>query len=73
MEERIKNIYNDCARNFNKYLADHNMAAYNDRSQKLVEKYNKQSDIIDLLLWFAPRVNTLHEEWRNSNGSNSKC
>lgn len=73
MEERIKKIYNDCAKNFNQYLADHNMAAYNERSQALVEKYDKQSDIIDLLLWFAPRVNTLHEKWRNNNGSDSKC
>lgn len=70
MEERIKKIYNDCAKNFNQYLVDHNMAAYNVRSQQLVEKYDKKSDIIDLLLWFAPRVNALHEKWRSGNGSN---
>lgn len=61
MEERIKAIYNDCAKNFNKYLSDHDLAGYNHRSQELVIKYGRQSDIIDLLMWFAPRVNKLHE------------
>lgn len=70
MEKRIKNIYNDCARNFNKYLLDHDMTAYNMRSIDLMEKYGRQSDIADLLLWFAPRVNALHEEWRKQNAGN---
>lgn len=70
MEERIKSIYNDCARNFNKYLSDHDMTAYNMRSIDLMEKYGKQSDITDLLMWFAPRVNALHEEWRKKNVGN---
>lgn len=63
MEERIKAIYNDCAKNFSKYLADHSMAGYNKRSEELVKKYDNKSDIIDLLIWFAPRVNSIHQKW----------
>lgn len=68
MEERIKNIYNDCWKNYKTYLSDHDMAAYNVRSQELTEKYECREDIIDLLLWFAPKVQTLHDMWRRSNG-----
>lgn len=63
MEERIKSIYNDCARSFNKYLSDHDMAAYNKRSLELIERYDGKNDIVNLLLWFAPVVNQIHEEY----------
>lgn len=69
MEERvksIKNIYNDCAKNFNQYLIDHDMAAYNKRSEGLVEKYKGHDDVVDLLFYFAPRVNELHRKWREN-------
>ena len=69
MEERIKNIYNDCWKSYKEYLSNHDMTGYNKRSIELMEKYNG-SDIADLLLWFAPRVNMLHEEWRKKNGNN---
>ena len=29
MEERIKAMYNDCAKAFNNYLSNHNMLQYN--------------------------------------------
>lgn len=63
MEERIKYIYNDCWANYKAYLSDHDMAAYNQRSKELQEKYGCMADITDLLLWFAPRVNALHQVW----------
>lgn len=70
MEERIKNIYNDCWKSYKEYLRDHDMYAYNNRSIMLTEKYGNGSDLVDLLLWFAPRVNMLHEEWRKQNAGN---
>lgn len=50
------------------YLEDNNMAAYNKRSKKLMEKYSCKSDITDLLLWFAGKVNALHEIYMGGEG-----
>ncbi len=63
LEERIKAIYNDCWANYKQYLADHNMDAYNKRSGELAKKYEYQSDIANLLQWFSPKVNMLHQEY----------
>ena len=60
MEERISAIYNDCWKNYKAYLGGHDMEAYNKRSEDLIIKYDKQRDIVDLLLWFAPIVQTIH-------------
>ena len=73
MEERIKrikNIYNDCAKNFNQYLADYNLAAYQKRAEALIEKYGRKVDVVDLVMWFAVRVQGLHDERRKKNVSN---
>ena len=71
MEERISAIYNDCWKNYKAYLREHDMNAYNERSEGLVIKYDRRSDIVDLLLWFAPRVQALHEKWREDYGCNT--
>lgn len=68
MEERIKNIYNDCWINYKMYLSNHDMKEYNKRSMKLKEKYGGKEDVINLLFWFAPIVNELHDAWRKNNG-----
>ncbi len=63
IQERIMNIYNDCWKNYKTYLGDHDMGAYNERSEELVLKYERRADIVDLLLWFAPRIQGLHDHW----------
>lgn len=63
MEKRIQAIYNDCWKNYKQYLADHDMTAYNERSDELLKKYGKKYDIVNLLFWFAPLINKLHEEY----------
>lgn len=65
--QRIKSMYNGCAKNFNQYLSDHDMAAYNKRSEDLVIEYDRQDDIVDLLLWFSQRVQVLHDEFKMRN------
>ena len=62
MEERVTKIYNACWKNYKEYLADHDMAAYNKRSEELFRQYGKHYDIQNLLFWFAPIVNKLHAE-----------
>lgn len=63
MEERIRDIYNDCWANYKEYLSDHDMEAYNQRSHELQKKYGCMSDITNLLLWFSPKINAMHDEY----------
>ena len=51
MEERIKSMYNDCAKAFNAYLSNHNMREYNQTIQELCRKYDAAPDIKGLLFW----------------------
>lgn len=68
MDERVTKIYNACWKNYKEYLADHDMAAYNKRSEELFRQYGKQYDIQNLLFWFAPIVNKLHAEYLKETG-----
>lgn len=68
MEERISAIYNDCWKNYKAYLRDHDIDAYSKRSVELTIKYGRRSDVVDLLLWFAQRVQALHDVWRKEHG-----
>jgi hypothetical protein len=64
MEEyisRIKSMYNACAKNFGQYLADYDMESYNNRSEEIVKRYGCTEDIKNLILWFAPKVQTIHD------------
>ena len=45
MEERVTKIYNACWKNYKEYLTDHDMAAYNKRSEELFRQYGEQYDI----------------------------
>ena len=62
IEKRVSGIYNDCWKNYKTYLGDHDMDAYNKRSEELIIKYGKQRDVVDLILWFAPIVQTIHDK-----------
>lgn len=68
MEERVTKIYNACWKNYKEYLADHDMTAYNKRSEELFRQYGEQYDIQNLLFWFAPIVNKLHAEYLKEMG-----
>lgn len=61
-DNKIKAIYNDCWKSFRQYTGDHDMAAYNGRSIGLMEQH-KSSFCQNILLSFAPVVNTMHEEY----------
>lgn len=74
MEDRIKeikNMYNDCAKSFNQYVLDHDLAAYNERCTKLIREYGGGRMIRDLLFWWGQRVQGLHDAWRKEHGSNT--
>lgn len=69
MEEKIKEIYNDCWKSYRMYTGDHDMVAYNNRSVELVEKHGKSIFLEKILLAFAPVVNALHAEHRKVVGN----
>ena len=66
--KRVKDMYNACAKNFSQYLTDHNMDEYNNRSMKIKSEYGNRADIVDLLFWFAPQVQTIHDLWEKEKG-----
>lgn len=63
MEERIKNIYNDCWKIYKQYLSDHNMSEYNLHAKELIDKYGGQPDIEGIMFWWAARVQGLHDAY----------
>ena len=63
IKERIKAIYNDCWKNYKDYTINHDMQQYNMRSEELVRKYDCKDDIKGLLIWFADKVQALHDEY----------
>ena len=71
MEERIKDMYNAAWKIYKMYLSDHDIAKYTEEAVKLSEKYNRDSDICNLLIWWAAGINILHEEYMrgDTNGS----
>lgn len=62
LEERIKSIYNDCWKNYKDYLSDHDLLEYNKRSEQLVKKYKGDCLVRNLLLWFAPVIQEIHNK-----------
>ena len=44
------------------------MEEYNNLSMKIEYEYGNRADIVDLLLWFAPRVQTIHDLWEKEKG-----
>lgn len=72
MEERIRAIYNDCWMSYKKYIKDHNMREYNERSDKLMEKYGRENDISGLLFWFAGPVQSMHDQYLGVNHGGMK-
>lgn len=68
---KIKGMYNACAKNFNQFLQDYDMDTYNKRSDEIMKTYQCSEDISALLWWFAPKVQTIFDEWRKQNGDHT--
>ncbi len=66
MEERIKEIYNDCWAIYKRYLENNDMAQYNKDKDAIFDKYDGRSDVSGLLLWWAGRVQSLHDEYERA-------
>ena len=66
MEEyykRVTAIYNDCWKLYRDYTKSHDMRQFNEAKDVVIKKYDRQCDVIDLVLWIAIRVQTLHDMW----------
>lgn len=66
--KHIKGMYNACAKNFSLYLAEHDMAAYNRRTMEIKAQFGGSNDVSDLLFWFAPKVQAIHDRWEKEHG-----
>lgn len=63
-EKRIKEMYNDAALVFKNYLATRNIAKFTDDLVALQKKYDNESDVCNLALWWAARVQGLHDLYK---------
>lgn len=57
---KIKELYNECWGSYKQYLNDHDMRQYNARQGQIMTKYDC-TEASNLLLFFAPIVNHIHE------------
>lgn len=63
MEERIKNMYNDAWKIYKEYLSNHDVAAFTDNAAELCTKFNHDTDICNLMIWWSARVQGLHDQY----------
>ena len=67
LQNKVQLLYNDCWKNYKDYLSDHDLLEYNKRSEQLVKKYKGDYLVRNLLLWFAPIIQEIHDK-EKSNG-----
>lgn len=72
MNERITYMYNDAWKIYKVYLANHDIAAFTDNAVKLCEKYDRKTDICDLMIWWSARVQGLHDEYMRNEREKGK-
>lgn len=70
-EKRIKAMYNDAAKAFNEYLEKHDIAQFTENAAAICKKYNHESDVCNLMIWWSARVQGLHDEYLG--GLNNGC
>ena len=56
-------MYNDAWKIYKEYLKTHNIAKYTDDAAALCKKYGHGTDICNLMIWWAARVNAIHENY----------
>lgn len=61
-DKRVTAMYNDCWKLYRDYTKSHDMRQFNEAKDAVIEKYGRQCDVIDLVLWIAIRVQTLLEK-----------
>ena len=62
-DKRVTAMYNDCWKLYRDYTKSHDMRQFNEAKDAVIKKYDRQCDVIDLVLWIAIRVQTLHDMW----------
>lgn len=63
MEKRIMDMYNDAWKIYKEYLSNHDIAAFTDNAAALCAKFNHDTDICNLMIWWSARVQGLHDEY----------
>lgn len=62
-EDDIKNMYNEGAVAFKKYLSTHDIAQFTDDAAEICKRYGNGIDVNGLMLWWSARVNELHQKY----------
>ena len=69
--ERVKSMYNECAKSFSQYMGDRSMSGWNKRMTAICRKYDAKDDVKDLLLWWSMKVNVLNDAYTKEDGFNA--
>lgn len=67
MEKRIMDMYNDAWKIYKEYLRTHNITKFTDDAAALCKKYNHETDVCNLMIWWSARVQSLHDEYMRTN------
>lgn len=62
-EKTIKQLYNEGAAAFNKYLATHDIEQFTDNAADICKRYGNGTDVCGLMLWWSARVNEIHRNY----------
>lgn len=62
-EDDIKNMYNEGAVAFKKYLSTHDIAQFTNDAADICKRYGYGIDVKGLMLWWSARVNTIHQKY----------
>ena len=72
MEEKtIKQLYNEGAAAFNKYVATHNIEQFTNDATDICKRYGNGVNACGLMLWWSARVQGLHDAYLG--GANNEC
>lgn len=63
MEEKIKNMYNEGAVAFKKYLETHNIEQFTDNAAEICKRYGNDTVVCGLMIWWSARVNEIHQTY----------
>ena len=72
MEKRIMDMYNDAWKIYKEYLRTHNITKFTDDAAALCKKYNHETDVCNLMIWWSARVQSLHDEYMRNEREKGK-
>ena len=63
MEQRIKDMYNEGAVAFKKYVSTRNIEQFSNDAIDICKRYGNDVDACGLMIWWSARVQGLHDAY----------